>query len=197
MAVSLVWFLQALGYWGVTTYLPEYMASQGVNPYFNMFSVFIGEIPGLLLAMVLIERKRIGRINCLRTFSAITLVALVAFAFVPLHQLKTFFVITVYFSMVPIYSVLNTFTPEVYPTNVRSIAMGWVNVVIEIPGLVTPFVGEVLLSSAISWLYPVVWAAVFALQLAVTLGLGKLETAGQALVDAGRADRPATESQAA
>ncbi|XP_076471564.1 synaptic vesicle 2-related protein-like [Babylonia areolata] len=189
--LSLVWFLQSTGFWGVTTYLPEYMATRGVNPYLNMFSVFIGEIPGLILAMVLIEKRSIGRINCLRMFSSITLVALVAFAFVPLHQLKTVFAIVVFFSMVPIYSVLNTFTPEVYPTHIRSIAMGWVNVVMEIPGLITPFVGELLLSSSIEWLYPVVWASVFAAQLAVTLGLGK-ETAGQNLEDGVSGDKPAT-----
>ena len=194
ITISVIWFLQATGYWGVTTYLPEYMTSQGVNPYFNMFSVFIGEIPGLILAMVIIEKKRIGRINCLRTFSSVTLIALVAFAFVPLHQLKTFFVILVYFSMVPIYSVLNTFTPEMYPTNIRSMAMGWVNVVIEIPGLITPFVGELLLSSSIRWLYPVVWSAMFAGQLAVTCGLGR-ETAGQDLQDGSHETRYTTESQ--
>ena len=46
------------------------------------------------------------------------------------------FVITVYFSMVPTYSVLNTFTPEVIPNNLRSIPMGWMNVVTQIPAVV-------------------------------------------------------------
>lgn len=183
IVVSMVWFLQATGYWGVTTYLPEYMASHGVNPYFNMFSVFIGEIPGLILAMFLIEKRQIGRINCLKVFSGITFISLLLFGFVPLYELKTVLVIMCYFSMVPIYSVLNTFTPEVYPTNIRSIAMGWVNVIIEFPGLITPFVGEVLLSSTISWLYPVVWAAIFILQFMIVFGLKK-ETVGQDLVDA-------------
>lgn len=189
VALSLVWFLQATGFWGVTTYLPEYLTSLGVNPYLNMFSVFIGEIPGLILAMVLIEKRSLGRINCLRMFSSITFIALLVFAFVPLHQLKTFFAIVVFFSMVPIFSVLNTFTPEVYPTSVRSIATGWMNVVMEIPALMTPFAGEFLLSSSIPWLYPVVWSAVFATQLAVTFGLGK-ETAGEDLVDGGLHTKP-------
>ncbi|KAK7474132.1 hypothetical protein BaRGS_00034661 [Batillaria attramentaria] len=182
IVLSLVWFLQAMGYWGVTTYLPEYMTSQGVNPYFNMFSVFIGEIPGLILAMILIERRRIGRIRCLKAFSAVTSMSLFLFAFVPVQQAKTVFAITCYFSMVPIYSILNTFTPEVYPTNIRSIAMGWVNVVIEIPGLITPFVGEFLLSSSIAWLYPVVWAAIFVIQFGCMFGLSQ-ETVGQDLSD--------------
>lgn len=182
LIISLVWFLQATGFWGVTTYLPEYMLSQGVNPYFNMFSVFIGEIPGLFVAMVLIEKQYIGRIKCLRIFSILTTFSLILFAFVPLYQLKTVFVILCYFSMVPIYSILNTLTPELYPTNIRGIAMGWVNVVIEIPGLVTPFVGEFLLSNSNSWLYPVVWAGVFFIQLSLMFCLTK-ETVGQVLTD--------------
>ncbi|KAL8603810.1 hypothetical protein ACOMHN_058545 [Nucella lapillus] len=184
VTLSSVSFLQATGYWGVTTYLPEYLTSLGVNPYLNMFSVFIGEVPGLVLAMFLIEKRSLGRIKCLRMFSFITFLALIAFAFVPLRHLKTFFAIVVFFSMVPIFSVLNTFTPEVYPTSVRSVAVGWMNVVMEVPALVTPFAGEFLLSSAIPWVYPVVWSAVFASQLMVTWGLtGGQETAGENLTD--------------
>jgi hypothetical protein len=42
-----IWFLQASGYWGVTVYLPEYMSSLGVDGYFNVFMVFIGEFSRL------------------------------------------------------------------------------------------------------------------------------------------------------
>ena len=85
--------------------------------------------------------------------------------------------------MVPIYAILNAFTPEIYPTSVRSTAMAMANVVIEIPGLVTPFAGEVLLSlKSTVWLYPVVWASCFGLQFLCTFGLRK-ETAGEDLLD--------------
>lgn len=180
LTFSCLWFLQAMGYWGVTIYLPEYMTNLGVNSYFNMFSIFIGEIPGLILAMIVIEHHMLGRIGCLRLFSFLTAVSLLIFSFIPKHALKSVLIIVCYFSMVPIYSILNTFTPEIYPTDIRSTAMAWMNVVIEVPGLITPFVGATLLSSSLPWLYPVVWGSVFVLQFVVTLGLRR-EMAGESL----------------
>lgn len=182
LVFSAIWFLQATGYWGVTVYLPEYMARLGADPHMNMFSVFLGEIPGLFLAMILIERYMLGRIKTLRFFSAMTALSLLVFSVIPEHALKSVLIILCYFSMVPIYSILNTFTPEVYPTEIRSTAMAWVNILIEVPGLITPFVGATLLSSNIPWLYPVVWGCVFILQCAVTFAL-KNETAGREIVD--------------
>ncbi|KAK3596795.1 hypothetical protein CHS0354_036634 [Potamilus streckersoni] len=179
---SLVWFFQSAGFWGVTIYLPEYMGSLGINPYFNMFTVFIGELPGLFLAMILIEPHMLGRIKCLRFFSMGTIITLVLFAFINLDFLKAVCVIVVYFFMVPIYSILNTYTSEVYPTDIRSIAMAWVKSVISVPGLITPFVGASILSSNISWLYPIVWACCFVLQFLCTFGFST-ETAGKDLRD--------------
>ncbi|XP_005099478.1 organic cation/carnitine transporter 7 [Aplysia californica] len=179
---SVTWFLQATGYWGVTVYLPEYMARLGADPYFNMFSVFIGEIPGLFLAMLLVEKYMLGRIRTLRFFSVLTALSLLIFSFIPEHEFKSVLIIICYFSMVPIYSILNTYTPEVYPTDLRSTAMAWMNIVIEVPGLVTPFVGATLLSSSLPWLYPVVWGSVFVVQCLVTFGL-RTETAGRDLRD--------------
>ncbi|XP_062570647.1 synaptic vesicle 2-related protein-like isoform X1 [Saccostrea cucullata] len=180
--IALIWFLQATGYWGVTVYLPEYMGSLGVDPYFNMFTVFIGELPGLCLAMIMIEPYMLGRIRCLQLFSFSTCISLLLFAFVGMDFLKAVSVIVCYFFMVPIYSILSTFTPEAYPTHIRSTAVATMYMIIEIPGLITPFVGEYLLSSDITWLYPVVWAGVFFLQALAICGL-RSETAGKALKD--------------
>lgn len=158
------------------------MAKLGADPYFNMFSIFIGEIPGLLLAMLLIEHYMLGRIRTLRFFSAMTALSLFVFSFIPEHAFKTVLIILCYFSMVPIYSILNTVTPELYPTEVRSTAMAWVNILIEVPGLLTPFIGATLLSSDLPWLYPVVWGCVFFVQFAITFTL-RNETAGRAIED--------------
>lgn len=164
-------------------YLPEYMGSLGIDPYFNMFTVFIGEIPGLVLAMILIEPHMFGRIKCLRFFSAFTAVGLLLFAFIHVDFLKAVFVIVVYFFMVPVYSILNTYTPEVYPTDNRSMAVAWMYMVIAFPGLITAFLSASVLSTNITWLYPTVAAAFFSLQFLFTFGL-RSETAGQGLNDA-------------
>ncbi|WAR01685.1 SVOP-like protein [Mya arenaria] len=182
LVASGVWFLQSMGYWSVTMYLPEYMGSIGIDPYLNTFSVFIGEIPGLLLAMVLIEPTKLGRIKCLRFFSFFSAVCLVLFAFINVKIVRAVCVVLVFFFMVPIYSILNTFTPEVYPTESRGVAMAWMYMMIAFPGLITAFIGASVLSTNITWLYPTVAAIFFSLQLLLTLGL-KQEPAGRGLSD--------------
>lgn len=177
-----IWLLQASGYWGVTVYLPEYMSSLGVDGYFNMFMVFIGELPGLVLAMIFVEKHMLGRIKSLRVFSLGTCISLILFAVVDIDFMKAVFVIVCYFFMVPIYSLLNTYTPEMYPTKMRGVAMATVNALIEIPGLITPFVGATLLSHPSKWLYPIVWSVVFFVQFCFMFGL-RHETAGESLRD--------------
>lgn len=163
-------------------YLPEYMGSVGIDPYFNMFAVFIGEIPGLCLAMAFIEHRLFGRIRCLRFFSFFTALGLILFAFINVSIVRTIIVILVYFFMVPIYSILNTYTPELYPTDSRSIAMAWMYMIIAFPGIITAFLAASVLSTNITWLYPTVAAGFFSLQFLFTFGL-KSETAGKALND--------------
>lgn len=172
-------------------YLPEYMGSLGIDPYMNMFTVFIGEVPGLVLAMILIEPHMFGRIKCLRFFSCFTAIGLLLFAFIELDFLKAVFVIVVYFFMVPIYSILNTFTPEVYPTDNRSMAMAWMYMIIAFPGLITAFISASVLSTNITWLYPTVAAGFFSLQFLFTFGLGS-EPAGEGLNDTKHNRKPTT-----
>lgn len=179
---SVVWFLQSMGFWSVTMYLPEYMGTLDIDPYLNSFSVFIGEIPGLLLAMVLIDPSKLGRIKCLRFFSFFTALGLLLFAFIDVKVVRAICVVLVFFFMVPIYSILNTFTPEVFPTDHRSIAMAWMYMVIAFPGIITAFLGASVLSTNITWLYPAVAASFFCLQLLFTFGL-RTEPAAHGLID--------------
>jgi putative MFS transporter len=109
-----IWFLQASGYWGVTVYLPEYMSSLGVDGYFNMFMVFIGELPGLVLAMIFVEKHMLGRIKSLRVFSLGTCISLILFAVVDLDYMKAVFVIVCYFFMVPMGDTVQVTMPKPY-----------------------------------------------------------------------------------
>ena len=189
--ITSLWVFQSMGYWGVTMYLPEYMGTLGMDPYFCTFSVFVGELPGLCLAMILIEPHMLGRLKCLRFFSFFSALFLLLFAFIELEVLKAVFVIIVFFFIVPIYSILNTFTPEIYPTDSRSISMAWVYFIISIPSLITSFLGASLLSSNIRWLYPTVSAGFLTLSFLFTFGL-KIETAGKSLNDTREIMSPST-----
>lgn len=182
IVISSLWVLQCLGFWGVTLFLPKYMNSLGLDPYFSMFSVFLAELPGMCLAMILIEPHMLGRIKCLRFFGFFTSVSLFMFAFIDIEVVKAVCVVICFFFMVPLYSVLNTFTPELYPTDIRATSLSFVNVLIEIPSMITPFVSASLVSSPMLWLYPMVWACVFFVQTMLTFLL-RVETAGKSLKD--------------
>ncbi|XP_060065074.1 synaptic vesicle 2-related protein-like [Ylistrum balloti] len=182
LVISAIWLLQCVGYWGVTLFLPTYMASVGMEPYLNTFSIFIGQIPGMFLAIITIEPHMLGRIRCLRFFSLFTCISLVLFAFIDDVAAKTVIVIVCYFFMVPMYSILNTLTPEMYPTDIRTTALAFISVLIGLPSLFTPFLSAGVLSTGVLWLYPVVWGACFLMQTILTFFLHQ-ETAGKKLDD--------------
>ena len=179
---TLVWVMQSMGFWSLTLYLPEYMDSIGFDQYFISFFTFVSELPGFALAMILIEPHMLGRIKCLRFFSFFTIISLITLAFVRIDYMKAIALMVLYFFMPPIYSILNTYTPEVYPTSVRGVAMGFVYMVISFPGLIMSYLAPTVLSTQIKWLYPVVGSGFFILQLLFTFGL-KTEPAGQGLIE--------------
>ncbi|XP_021360908.1 putative transporter svop-1 isoform X2 [Mizuhopecten yessoensis] len=180
LVISAIWLLQCIGYWGVTLFLPEYMHSVGMDPYLNTFSVFLAQIPGMFFAIINIETHMLGRIRCLRVFSFFTCLSLVLFAFIDDVAVKTVTVMVCYFFMVPVFSILNTLTAEMYPTEIRTTALAFVSVLIGLPSLFTPFLSAGVLFSGVLWLYPLVWSACFLVQTFLTFFL-YWETAGKKL----------------
>lgn len=127
----------------------------------------------------------LGRITSVILFICMTIVLLAVFAVLSTSHLiwaQTLTIMTCFAFMAPIYSILNTFTPEIYPTAIRSTALGWVYMVSNIPGLITPFIDATLLDSPVVWLYPVVWLMFFVLEFVVMLSI-RTETAGKRLSD--------------
>lgn len=182
LVISAIWLLQCIGYWGVTLFLPQYMDSVGMDPYLNTFSIFIGQIPGMFLAIITIEPHMLGRIRCLRFFSFFTCLSLILFAFIDDVAAKTVIVIVCYFFMVPMYSILNTLTPEMFPTDIRTTALAFISFLIGLPSLFTAFLSAGVLSTGVLWLYPLVWGACFLILTFLTFLLHQ-ETAGKKLDD--------------
>jgi len=58
-----IWFFLALGYWGVTIFLPSYFIDIGLNPYETFFVMVAAEIPGLLLTMFLMRSTNGGDVS--------------------------------------------------------------------------------------------------------------------------------------
>lgn len=165
LLLSVAFVCQACGYWGVTLFLPAQLEKLEVDGYFNTFAVFLAEFPGILLVAIIIEWPEIGRLNTFRIFSAMTVCFMALFGIVQNPIATTVFSMLLYFSMVPIFGILYTYSSEVYPTRARSVALAYMNFIGSLPGLVTPFVSGYLVDVKVMWLYPVVWAVVYAVQL--------------------------------
>lgn len=169
LLLSVAFICQAGGYWGVTLFLPAQLERLGVNGYFNTFSVLLAEFPGIVLVAIIIEWPEIGRLNTLRVFSAMTVCFMALFGIIQTPVATTVFSMLLYFAMVPIFGILYTYASEVYPTRARSIALAYMNFVASLPGLVTPFISGYLVDVSVVWLYPVVWAGVYIVQLCAAM----------------------------
>ena len=171
--LSAIWFLQSTGYWGVTVFFPKYLTKFGAPTYFDIFVCICAELPGLFLVILMIDNPRFGRISTLRFFSFGSIISLSLSTFLQTEIAISVLAVITYFFMVPIYSVLETYTPELYPTQMRSMMMSWINIIIAIPGMTTAFLGATIVSSTINWLYPLVWGLVFVFQFLIAFTLKK------------------------
>lgn len=176
-----IWFFHFSGYWGITMYLPAYLAQMNANQYGIFMLMVAAEIPGLLLLMYCIDRKSCGRLGSLRWFTFAAAVSTAAFAMCQKDTMfMAFLAMMVYFFTIPVFAVLFTYTPELYPTQRRTTAMALMNTVSSIPGMFIPFVSATLLSLEPKWIYPATWASCFAIAAVISLFL-TIETAHQPL----------------
>ena len=86
------------------------------------------------------------------------------------------------FCMIPILSLIYTYVSESYPTNIRTQANAYFYSLQILTSLIYPFLSGFIASFDISWLYPVVWAVLFLVQLGAGLMLN-YEPYGKQLMD--------------
>lgn len=180
--ISIVYVLEGMSAYGATLFLPNYLSKLDVNPYFTTFFGYLGQIPGILLMSIIVEWQHVGRLNTLRFYTALTVAFFVVFAFVQNEVTIPVFVILIYFSMIPIDALFNTYISECYPTRIRALALVFFNNILSISEMFIPFVSGYVSDVSIPWLYPVVWAGLFSFQFLILL-LFNFETLGVELTD--------------
>eukprot|EP01055_Gregarina_sp_Pseudo9_P005319 Gregarina_sp_Pseudo_9__5318@NODE_623_length_2475_cov_9_344828_g588_i0_p3_GENE_NODE_623_length_2475_cov_9_344828_g588_i0NODE_623_length_2475_cov_9_344828_g588_i0_p3_ORF_typecomplete_len145_score3_61Sugar_tr/PF00083_24/7_5e10MFS_1/PF07690_16/2_8e08Amidase/PF01425_21/0_031MFS_2/PF13347_6/0_16PIGP/PF08510_12/0_57PIGP/PF08510_12/9_7e02TMEM208_SND2/PF05620_11/9_3TMEM208_SND2/PF05620_11/51_NODE_623_length_2475_cov_9_344828_g588_i014071841 len=126
-----------------------------------------------------------GRVATLRLYSLGCTVVLAVFAiciqYLPAgHHALYIPILLVYFFAAPIWTVLYTYTPELFPTECRGTAMSMAGIANGLPVLVTFFLGSQTVGS---WLYPAIWSGVFGLLFLVATCLVHTETAHAPLQD--------------
>ncbi|MFA6505988.1 MAG: MFS transporter [Treponemataceae bacterium] len=163
----LVWFMISLGYYGAFTWLPSWFRTKGFAlpaVYPNAFIMALAQLPGYFSAAALVERW--GR----RTTLGVYLLASGAFAWLfylaasPLAVMATATLLS--FFALGAWGALYAYTPEAYPTAIRTTGIGAASGMTRIAGALAPSVGALVTGNSLA--LPL---AVFALAYAVG-GLG-------------------------
>jgi putative MFS transporter len=178
----LAWFAISLGYYGVFTWLPTVLIERGfsfLRTYEYTFLLALAQVPGYLSAAYLIERW--GRRATLATYLAASgaftylfAVATSTAALVAAGALMSFFSLGAW-------GALYAYTPEVYPTEIRTTGMGTASSMTRVAGALAPLIGGLLLPVSLVAALTVYAAAFLVGGLAVLAG--GAETRGRPLAD--------------
>lgn len=166
-------------------YFPLILENLNINSFLVVLFGSLSQIPGFLLMSIITEWPKFGRLNTMRLYMLVAIIFYLLFAFIRNKTATAVFAVFIYFAMNPIISIVYTYVSEIYPTEVRGMASGFLNTVQGIVGIALPFLSGLMadFSKTLPWLFPVVWAIVYCLLLVVSFGLRK-ETQGKDLPDA-------------
>lgn len=142
----LIWFGISLGYYGVFTWLPSLFVQRGMTflrSYEYIFILTLAQLPGYFSAAYLVER--IGRRMTLGlyliasgVFTYLFAVAVSLLAYVAAAIWMSFFALGAW-------GALYAYTPEAYPTQLRTTGMGAASGMTRIAGALAPTLGGYLL----------------------------------------------------
>ncbi|KAJ4462912.1 putative Synaptic vesicle 2-related protein [Paratrimastix pyriformis] len=213
VSMWLIWFIDTFVYYGFMILTPDYFQLEAKDSnYLMIFVTTAAEVPGLLAAALLVDR--LGRKRSLALYFALTMAATIPLGFQlpawagPVCMICSRMCIMAAFRWVPPDSrdhchcplgyssswlrVTYTYTPEVFPTAIRAIAMGTCAATSRISGIATSFVAAMTDDSL--W-YPVIAYASACLVGVVMALLLRKETANKRLADT--VDQESTANSAA
>ena len=182
LIMSVIFVTENGAYYASSIFLLSVLKDMGNNPYFTAFIGYLGQIPGILLMSIVTDWPSVGRLNSLRFFSFMSAVSFGIFAAYRNDIATPVMTILIYFSMVPMISLLYTYVSEVYPTEHRSFALGYYNNLASAFNICVPFLSGYLSDVRVHWVYPTVWAGMFLFQLFMSLLLNR-ETVDRNLKD--------------
>jgi putative MFS transporter len=147
-----IWFFISLGYYGIFTWLPNYLRSGGMQllpVYQNSFILALAQLPGYFSAAFLVEK--LGRRKTLTIYLMAS--ALFTFLFAAATNLTWVIVLGIWMSFFTLgaWGVIYAYTPEVYPTVLRSTGMGAASGMTRIAGALAPLLGGLLLGSGLGF----------------------------------------------
>lgn len=146
-----IWFCISLGYYGVFTWLPSYFKLKGMAllpVYQNTFLLALAQLPGYFSAAYLVER--LGRRITLGFYLVTSGLFTYLFAMATSVNLVVGMAVWMSFFTLGAWGALYAFTPEAYPTTIRTTGIGAASGMTRIAGAIAPSLGAVLMGSTLA-----------------------------------------------
>ena len=141
MVLWIIWFGINLGYYGFVLWTPTFLVGHGfdlVKSFEFTLIMCIAQLPGYLCAALLIEK--LGRKPVLVIFMLGTALAAWLFG----HAGNTAEILAsgclLYFFALGAWGCVYSYTPELYPTNIRGVGVGWAAAFGRVGAFIAPFI---------------------------------------------------------
>jgi len=178
----IVWFFIALSYYGLFSWLPSIFVERGfdiVKTYGYTLLLAVASLPGYFSAAWLVEKW--GRQRTLAVYLGASAVFTYVYAVADSVGLILTGACLMSFFTLGAWASLYAYTPELYPTNIRTTGMGAASGMARIAGVAAPLIGGLLIPvSLVAAL--TVYAVSFAIATVTVIALGR-ETREEALAD--------------
>jgi putative MFS transporter len=142
----IAWFCISLGYYGVFSWLPKIFVGRGFtffSTYQNVFLMALAQLPGYFSAAYLVER--VGRKPTLAVYLIVSGLFTYLFAVAGSLSLIVGSAVLMSFFCLGAWGGIYAYTPELYPTEIRSTGMGSASGMTRIAGAMAPILGGYLL----------------------------------------------------
>lgn len=145
----IVWFGIVYSYYGIFTWLPSLMVTQGytmIKTFEYVLIMTLAQLPGYFSAAWLVDK--IGRKATLAAYLAGTALASYFFGQGGSSATVLFWGSLISFFNLGAWGVIYTYTPELYPTRVRALGSGWAAGFGRIGGVLAPAVVGYMIGGA-------------------------------------------------
>ncbi|KAK5814460.1 major facilitator superfamily domain-containing protein [Linnemannia elongata] len=182
--IWIIWALVAFAYTAFNVFYPKFLQEHGQGGhqplqlvYMDILIYAAAGVPGSVIATVMVE-GRLGRRYTMAVSTFGTALATILFAVLSSRAAMTTFSAILSLLATLNYAVLYSYTPEVFPSDIRGTACGVAAAMSRLAGIITPLIVGVMLS--VNTYFPLYTASIMFFVSAVCMCFLPIETKGRA-----------------
>jgi putative MFS transporter len=170
-----LWMIQSMVYWGLTLILPLFFKFANIASTTSLLCMGFAELPGVGIATLISQRvsRPVSLLVCIGLSLIGSILAGLAFLY-NWHSVLIFAMCVFYMFLVPIWGILFIHTPELYPVQLRGVAVGFHHMVKSAPSLAAPFIGSAIMHSEYRYYVMFVWSGCLVIAMALGIRLNRV-----------------------